>query len=197
MVSYRPVIRTIHNLQSLAVFKLDSTVEIKSKRGRFTDACSLGGVRRNYANKQTDMLQTQNRTCSIDTPAVAQPSCTALQIALVDLLAGWGIVATAVAGHSSGEIAAAYCAGSLSHESALKIAYYRGELATRLADRKSSPRAMISVALSEEAVAPYLEEVMNLQGAGKITVGCVNSPTNVTVTGMSVFIHLVTILAIS
>ena len=128
---------------------------------------------------------------------MAQPSCTALQIALVDLLADWDIFPTAVAGHSSGEIAAAYCAGSLSRESALKIAYHRGELATQLADRESSPRAMISIALSEEAVAPYLEEVMNLTGAGKITVGCVNSPTNVTVTGMFVVIHLFTILASS
>lgn len=104
-------------------------------------------------------------------------------------MASWEIVATAVVGHSSGEITAAYCAGSLSHESALKVAFYRGALAARLANRTSSPRAMISVALSEEAVAPYLEEVMNLPGVGKISVGCVNSPTNVTITGTHVSIH--------
>lgn len=39
----------------------------------------------------------------------SQPACTALQIALVDLLQHWGIQPSAVVGHSSGEIAAAYC----------------------------------------------------------------------------------------
>lgn len=41
----------------------------------------------------------------------SQPLCTAVQLALVDLLDHWGIRPSAVVGHSSGEIAAAYCAG--------------------------------------------------------------------------------------
>ena len=65
----------------------------------------------------------------MDSPEIAQPVCTALQIALVDLLADWNVIPVAVTGHSSGEIAAAYCAGGLSHESAMKVAYYRGLLA--------------------------------------------------------------------
>ena len=101
----------------------------------------------------------------------------------MDLLTSWGIVATAVIGHSSGEIAAAYCTGSLSHESALKVAYYRGALAARLANRTSSSMAMISVALAEESVARYLQEILSPADAGKIMVGCVNSPNNVTLTG--------------
>lgn len=40
----------------------------------------------------------------IDSPEYAQPLCTALQIALVDLLRTWGIKPSAVVGHSSGEI---------------------------------------------------------------------------------------------
>ena len=44
----------------------------------------------------------------INSPNFSQPICTALQIALVDLLRSWGISASAVVGHSSGEIAAAY-----------------------------------------------------------------------------------------
>lgn len=44
---------------------------------------------------------------SIDSPNISQPTCTALQIALVDLLHSWGITARSVVGHSSGEIASA------------------------------------------------------------------------------------------
>jgi malonyl CoA-acyl carrier protein transacylase len=57
----------------------------------------------------------------------SQPLCTTLQVALVDQLASWGVSAKAVAGHSSGEIAAAYSVGAISKESAWKISYWRGK----------------------------------------------------------------------
>ncbi|MCQ9186984.1 acyltransferase domain-containing protein, partial [Streptomyces sp. IBSBF 2953] len=83
--------------------------------------------------------------------------CTILQIALVDLLASFGVVPVAVAGHSSGEIAAAYAAGYLSFESACRVAYYRGEVAERLRSAAASdPGAMLSVGLSETQVASYI-----------------------------------------
>jgi acyl transferase domain-containing protein len=41
-------------------------------------------------------------------PDLSQPLCTAIQIALIDLLSSFGITADKVVGHSSGEIAAAY-----------------------------------------------------------------------------------------
>lgn len=43
--------------------------------------------------------------------ARSQPTCTAIQIALVQVMRSWGIAPSAVVGHSSGEIAAAYAAG--------------------------------------------------------------------------------------
>jgi malonyl CoA-acyl carrier protein transacylase len=48
------------------------------------------------------------RDFKIDDPKVAQPLCTILQIALVELLASAGITPSVVVGHSFGEIAAAY-----------------------------------------------------------------------------------------
>ena len=42
-------------------------------------------------------------------------------MALVDLLRTWGITPAAVAGHSSGEIAAAYAKGALTREGAWTI----------------------------------------------------------------------------
>lgn len=57
---------------------------------------------------------------------ISPPLCTALQVAVVDLLKKCGITFSAVVGHSSGEIAAAYAAGVLSARDAILIAYYRG-----------------------------------------------------------------------
>ncbi|KAL4745333.1 acyl transferase/acyl hydrolase/lysophospholipase [Aspergillus terricola var. indicus] len=63
----------------------------------------------------------------INEPTFAQSSCVAVQIALVDLLRSWNVTPTTVVGHSSGEIARAYCAGKISRQAAWKIAYRRGQ----------------------------------------------------------------------
>ena len=42
---------------------------------------------------------------------------------------------------------------------------------------------MISVGLSEDAVQPYLEQLSSNFGSHGVTIGCINSPKNVTVTG--------------
>lgn len=57
---------------------------------------------------------------------IIMPTLTALQIALVDLLASWGVRPASVVGHSLGEVGAAYCSAALSHQSALRVSYFRG-----------------------------------------------------------------------
>ena len=59
-------------------------------------------------NFGVDELLKDERTSKIHEPKLSQPLCTALQIALVDLLRTFGLYPAAVVGHSSGEIAAAY-----------------------------------------------------------------------------------------
>ena len=108
--------------------------------------------------------------------------CTALQIALVDLLFSWNIKPDAVIGHSSGEIAAAYCVYGLSSESALKIAYYRGVFATKLSENTSVQGAMLFVGMSEPDVEPYIQQVAQSIG-GTMVIGCINSPNSVTLSG--------------
>src|SRR5206468_7387082 len=66
---------------------------------------------------------------------VAQPALFALQAALTDLLREWGIEPEAVLGHSAGEVAAAYAAGVLSFEEALRVAVERGRLMQAAAGR--------------------------------------------------------------
>ena len=75
-------------------------------------------------------------------------------------------------GHSSGEIAAAYCAGALSRESAWKLAYYRGQL-------RPQDGSMMAVGLPELAIQPYLER----PSKGRVVLACVNSPRSLTLSG--------------
>ncbi|KAI1277648.1 polyketide synthase [Xylaria sp. FL0933] len=114
----------------------------------------------------------------------SQPLCTALQIALVDLLYSWRIFPSAVAGHSSGEIAAAYASGSISRESAWKIAYYRGKLCAKLALNSSETKTgMAAVALSTEQTESSIRRVNELVCEGTLEIACLNSPESHTISG--------------
>ena len=105
--------------------------------------------------------------------------CTALQVALVDLLAAWKILPARVVGHSSGEIAAAYCAGALCREDAWKIAYQRGVVS---ADQHIQKGAMLAVGLSDRDLRPYLAQVDAVL-PGELVLACYNGPKNMTVSG--------------
>ena len=120
-------------------------------------------------------LSRESSNSRVNESQIAQPATTALQIALVDLLASMNIRPDIVIGHSSGEIAAAYAAGSLSHYSALKTAYYRGILRVS----GSFKGAMLAVGLGEKSVSQYISQVT----AGQLVVACSNSPESSTVSG--------------
>ncbi|KAL2859922.1 putative polyketide synthase [Aspergillus lucknowensis] len=125
-----------------------------------------------------DEILTPKDISRLSHPLLSQPICSALQIALVDLLAWWDIYPDAVTGHSSGEIAAAYAAGILTMEDAITIAYNRGVAASRLFERQSGG-AMMAVGLSASDAQPYVDKLQ----AGKATVACVNSPSSITISG--------------
>ncbi|KAI9929850.1 hypothetical protein ASPWEDRAFT_100309 [Aspergillus wentii DTO 134E9] len=106
-------------------------------------------------------------------PELAQPLCTAIQIALVNLLRTWGIVPESVVGHSSGEIAAAYASGAIPADFAMINSYFRGQATAALPAGLSG--AMAAVGLGSEDVKRFLKE--------GVTVACVNSPQSVTISG--------------
>ncbi|KAI1078223.1 hypothetical protein F5B20DRAFT_548487 [Whalleya microplaca] len=116
------------------------------------------------------------KTSQINKASHSQPVCTAVQVAVIQLLANWKILPTAVLGHSSGEIAAAYAAGYITAEQAIIIAYYRGYTVTR----SSMVGAMMAAGLGAEAAKAKIAEL----GLSKqIRVACVNSPESVTISG--------------
>ncbi|KAJ0295368.1 hypothetical protein COL516b_012632 [Colletotrichum fioriniae] len=104
----------------------------------------------------------------------SQPLCTAIQVALVQLLRLWGIKPSVTLGHSSGEIGAAFAAGHLSESEAILIAYYRGQVVKDI----DTAGAMMAVGLGAEAVAPYIEAHQT-----EVVIACHNSPSGVTLSG--------------
>jgi hybrid polyketide synthase/nonribosomal peptide synthetase ACE1 len=116
----------------------------------------------------------------ISEAALSQPLCTAVQILLVDMLREAGIRFTAVVGHSSGEIGAAYAAGLLRPEDAIRIAYYRGVHSKLARGRDGQMGAMLAVGTSLDDAREFCA-FEDLQG--RITVAACNSPSSVTLSG--------------
>ncbi|KAF4538109.1 Polyketide synthase [Lasiodiplodia theobromae] len=112
---------------------------------------------------------------------ISQPICTAVQLALTDLLASWGVRPAAVTGHSSGEIGAAYAAGLLGLEDAMAVAYHRGQAVIRLKEKHPDLRgAMLAAGIGAEEARPLLK---TLKSAGGVVVACENSPNSITASG--------------
>lgn len=128
----------------------------------------------------TDQLLTGRETSRIAEAVVSQPLCLAVQVILVDILRAAGIKFTAVVGHSSGEIGAAYAAGLLSAYDAVRIAYYRGLHARRATSPNGSKGAMMAVGTSYEDAVNFCQlEVFR----GRIQVAAVNSASSITLSG--------------
>lgn len=119
--------------------------------------------------KETSMINHVTRS---------QPVCTAVQIALVQMLWRWGIEPAAVVGHSSGEIGAAYAAGLLTAEEAIVVAYYRGYVVGHR--QLPSKGGMMAAGLGPEQAQ---QEIDQLNLGGSIVVACINSPESVTISG--------------
>ncbi|KAF1999303.1 reducing type I polyketide synthase 10 [Amniculicola lignicola CBS 123094] len=123
-----------------------------------------------------DVLGPDANEDEIHNPSRSQPICTAVQIGLIRLLSEFNIKPSAVIGHSSGEIAAAYCKGHLTAEQAVIVAYLRGFVAART----PNDGMMLASGMNAKQASAFIVE-NNAQG--KVVVACVNSPENVTLSG--------------
>lgn len=127
-------------------------------------------------------LSRDESTSLIQQPLFSQTLCTIVQVALVELLASWGVRPRAVVGHSSGEMAAAFSIGALRRQDAWTIAYWRGKLSTELMQSGMARGAMMALGASKEEAIAHIAKV-NKTSVGKCVVACVNSPSSVTVSG--------------
>lgn len=94
------------------------------------------------------------------------------------VLEEWGISPQAVVGHSSGEIAAAYAAGCLTREDAIKAAYYRGQAAKVSSTIDDTSVGMLAAGLGPAQIMKYIHPHQS-----EVYIGCFNSPSSVTLSG--------------
>ncbi|SOJ53931.1 Mycocerosic acid synthase [Mycobacterium simulans] len=109
----------------------------------------------------------------IASTAIAQPANFLVQVALTHELATFGITPSVVVGHSVGEVSAAYVAGMLSLEDALRVSHHRG----RLQATTAGTGGMLAIGLPVDEVRPLLHEYT------EVDVAAINSPSSVTVAG--------------
>ncbi|CAF3874499.1 unnamed protein product [Adineta steineri] len=107
---------------------------------------------------------------------IAQPALFAIQVGLAALLVSWNIYPSTIVSHSAGDQAAAFVAGRLTLQEAVRIVYHRSRLQNR--NTRQGGR-MLAVSMSEEEVQNKL-----LKGIEHLVcIAVVNSPRSVTLSG--------------
>ncbi|KAF5663828.1 polyketide synthase [Fusarium heterosporum] len=127
-------------------------------------------------------LTADDSTSRIAEAVISQPLCTAIQLALMNLLTEAGVRFDAVVGHSSGEIAATYAAGILTLKGAMQISYYRGLHAKLACGDEGTTGGMIAAGLS---LMQAREFIARPEFKGRISVAACNAPRTVTLSGDS------------
>ncbi|HTE44381.1 MAG TPA: type I polyketide synthase [Gemmatimonadaceae bacterium] len=111
-----------------------------------------------------------------------QPAMLAMQFALTELWKSWGIIPSAVMGHSLGEFAAACSAGVMSIEDALPLVAERA----RLMQSAPGQGAMVAVFAHGDAVVEYLA------AHPMVSVAAFNGPDNTVLSGPRADIERIT-----
>ena len=107
---------------------------------------------------------------------IAQPALFALQVGITAMLRRRGLEPVAVAGHSVGEVAAAWASGALSLAAAVSVIHHR----SALQGTTRGSGAMTALNMGE----PQARELLEALGlAERVSIAGVNSPSGVTVAG--------------
>lgn len=133
-----------------------------------------------------DLLEELNKSpenTRVNELAFSTPLSAVVQISVVELLKSWGVTASALCSHSSGEVAAAYASGSLTLRAAMAVVFARGQIAGKTIPGVVEKRgAMIATGLgAEELERVYLSRLPPCQ----VVVACLNSPSSTTASGDS------------
>ncbi|HVJ20927.1 MAG TPA: type I polyketide synthase, partial [Polyangiaceae bacterium] len=121
-------------------------------------------------------LSRDEATSRISETQIAQPAIFALQVAAAELWKSWGVVPRAVVGHSIGEVAAAFEAGALDLEQAVRVIFHRSRVQAKATGKGKMLAVGLELAEARARVAEY---------AGRIDVAAVNGPKAITLAGDS------------
>jgi acyl transferase domain-containing protein/NADPH:quinone reductase-like Zn-dependent oxidoreductase/acyl carrier protein len=111
-----------------------------------------------------------------DRTEIAQPALFAIQVGVTEMLRSQGVMPGIVAGHSVGEVAAAWAAGALTLEQAVQVIYYR----SHFQGMTKGQGQMTAVALGPAQMLALLEEAGLAQ---RIAIASINSGRGVTLAG--------------
>ena len=102
-----------------------------------------------------------------------QPAIFSIQVALTELWRSWNVHPAAVVGHSLGEHAAAYAAGALTLEDAVRTVHIRSSLMATV-----GPGRMLAVGISAEEAAELVRGKES-----RVGLAVINSPTSIVLSG--------------
>ncbi len=118
---------------------------------------------------------------------IAQPALFALQVGITEMLRSRGVMPCAVAGHSVGEVAAAWASGALTLEQAVLVIFHRSRL-----QGKTKGRGQMTAVSCGEADIRTMLDANQLQQS--ISVAGINSARGVTVAGDAAALHQLELL---
>ncbi|WP_178133513.1 type I polyketide synthase [Vineibacter terrae] len=122
-----------------------------------------------------EALQSPELAVDIRRASRAQPLILALQVAAVGALAARGLEPTLAIGHSVGEIGAAWCAGALDLDGAIRVVLARSQL--QEITRYQGGMAAVLVSATE------MQALLERQAFDGLEVAAINSARSVTVAG--------------
>jgi len=131
-------------------------------------------IERYAAWSLTRELEADERASRLAHTEIAQPAIVAIEIAVARLWRSWGVVPSAVIGHSVGEIAAAQIAGAIDIDEAMRIAVLRG----RLMERATGTGRMAAIFANAHDVEREIAEF-----GDALSLAAVNGPQSVVVSG--------------
>lgn len=127
-----------------------------------------------YGDRGQEAGDKEQKPDLLDRTAYTQPALFALEYALAQLWMSWGIVPSAVLGHSVGEYVAACLAGVFSLEDGLKLIARRAKLMQSLPDIGQMVVVLADAATVETAIQPYTE---------KVAIAAINGSRNTVISG--------------
>ncbi|MGH3879414.1 MAG: type I polyketide synthase, partial [Actinophytocola sp.] len=123
------------------------------------------------------VLRGEPDAASLERVDVVQPALWAVMVSLAAVWMDHGVAPAAVLGQSQGEVAAACVAGALSLADGARVVAVRSRL---IQEHLSGRGGLASVALPADEVA---ERLRDLDPAGELSIGAVNGPAAVVVSG--------------